>query len=110
MRPPSPYQGTEVVMIDELTEDVRTTVAQLLLAYDEHLAGGGVWGNWEHDRFFLTTEVSETFAYQMVIGHDSRLGVIAWEDGDGDEPFFAEPTSRFRPADAARAIIDHAGA
>lgn len=97
-------------MIDELTEDVRVTVARLLTTHDAHLADGGTWENWGHDRFFLTTEVSETFAYQMVIGKDSRLGVVAWEDGDGDEPFFAELTGRFRPADAAKAILDHASA
>ncbi len=97
-------------MIDRLTQDIRMTVARLLTAHDAHLASGGTWENWEHDRFFLTAEVSETYAYQMVISKDSQLGVIAWEGGDGDAPFFAEPTSRFRPADAARAILDHAKA
>lgn len=95
-------------MIDELTEDVRVTVAQLLTTYDAHQADGGIWETWEHDRFFLATEVSGPCAYQMVIGRDGQIGVIAWLDGDGDEPFFAEPPGRFRPADAAKAILDHA--
>ena len=96
-------------MINELTEDVRTTVAQLLTAYDAHLATGQTWVTWEHDRFFLATEVPGTVSYQVVVVEDgAAVGVVAWEDGDGDEPFFSAPTSHFRASDAAKAILANA--